>query len=85
MSQLEILSMRLNRVYILTFVFSFFFFFLFKTAIYVGHGAVSGPRALCTGPTTSLISKYFTGMCHTSRSRALFTEPTNLFCHQLFH
>ena len=71
-------SMHLNRICILTFAFSFFFFLL-RPTIYVGHTALNGPHALCAGPTTSLTSKYFIRMCHTSGSRALFTGPTNLF------
>ena len=67
--------------------FFFFFlllFFLIETHVHVGHGIVSGSRALCTGATTSLTSKYFTGMCHTSKSHALFTGLTNFFFQQLF-
>ena len=57
---------------------------LLRPPFHVGHGTISGSRALCTGPTTYLTSKYFTGMCHTSGSRALFTGPTNLFFSYFF-
>ena len=42
---------------------AFLFFFFFKIEKHVKMLSVSGPRALCTGPTTSLTSKISDGQC----------------------
>ena len=58
------LSMRLDCVSGAAFVFSFFFFsFFIEKCISSGILSVNGSCLLCTGPTTSLTSKIFTGMC----------------------